>query len=363
MKQIRSLFVILIVLCLTFSTYGYINTDAATVTKLTVHFIDVGQGDGILIQQGTKNMLIDAGTNEDEKLMVNYLNKQGIKKLDVVIGTHPHEDHIGGMDAVIKNFSIGAIYMPKVTNTTKTFEDVLTAIKAKGLKVNAPTAGSTFKLGDATCTILAPNGSQYEDLNNYSLVIKVTYGTKSFLFTGDAEAISEKEMINKKYNLKADVLKVGHHGSSSSTSADFLKAVNPTFAVISMAKGNDYGHPHKETMALLKAKSIKVYRTDECGTIIATSDGKTIAFNVKQGSYNPGSATSSGTKPGTLAPATPSKPTTNEKIVYYTPSGKSYHFDKNCRTLKNSKNILSGKLSDVIKAGHSDPCNVCAGGK
>lgn len=260
--------------------------------KLKVHFIDVGQADSILIQQGNNAMLIDAGNNEDSETVKNYIANQGITKLDYVVGTHPHEDHIGGLDYVINNFQIGKIYMPKITSNTKTFEDVVTAIKNKGMQVTASVPGDSFKLGEADCKILAPNSASYEDLNNYSIVIKVTYKNNSFMFTGDAEAISETEILNKGFDVKADVLKVGHHGSSSSTSDEFLKKVNPKYAVISAGKDNDYGHPHKETMKRLKDSGITVYRTDEAGTIICTSDGNNISFNTKSGSYNSPSGTS-----------------------------------------------------------------------
>ncbi|WML37464.1 ComEC/Rec2 family competence protein [Clostridium sp. OS1-26] len=256
--------------------------------QLKVHYINVGQGDGILIQQGTHHMLIDAGTNEDEKLMVDYLNKQDIKHLDYIVGTHPHEDHIGGLDAVIKNFDIGTVYMPKVTTTTKTFADVINALKAKNLKITTPIVGSTFKLGDANCEILAPNSSKYQNINDYSIVIKLTYGSNKFLFTGDAENLSEKEILSKGLDVSADVLKLGHHGSFSSTSAEFLDKVNPKYAVVSCGKDNDYGHPHDVTMKKLEKKHIPLYRTDESGNIICTSDGKNISFNVKSGDYKPG---------------------------------------------------------------------------
>ncbi|MBU3189421.1 ComEC/Rec2 family competence protein [Clostridium bowmanii] len=256
--------------------------------NLKVHFINVGQADSILIQQGSKFMLIDAGNNGDGKLVKNYLLQQGVKKLDYVIGTHPHEDHMGGLDYIINDFNIGKIFLPKATSTTKTFGDVVAAIKNKGMKATVPSPGETFNLGSAKCTILAPNSTKYKDLNNYSVVVKLEFGNNSFILTGDAEDISESEILQKGFNIKADVLKVGHHGSRSSTSDEFLAKVNPKYAIISTEKGNDYGHPHKETMDKLKNKNIPVYRTDELGTIIATSNGKTISFNTKPGSYSAG---------------------------------------------------------------------------
>lgn len=256
------------------------NDDDSLKGNLKVHFIDVGQADSILIQAPTgENMLIDAGNNTDSDLIVNYLKTQGVNKLDYVIGTHPHEDHIGGLDVAINTFEIGKVIMPKASTTTKTFEDVLNAIKSKNLKITTPVSGDTFDLGQAKCTILAPNSNTYEELNNYSVVLKLEYGNTAFLFTGDAEDISENEMINKGYNLSADVLKVGHHGSNTSTTESFLKAVSPKYAVISVGKDNKYGHPDNEVLERLANANIQVYRTDEVGTILVTSDGENITID------------------------------------------------------------------------------------
>ncbi|MBC8059384.1 MAG: MBL fold metallo-hydrolase [Clostridiaceae bacterium] len=249
--------------------------------QLKVHYIDVGQGDSILIQQGSENMLIDTGTNSSAKSLINYLEAQNIKKIDVLVLTHPHEDHIGGADVVIKEFDIGAIYMPKITSTTETFKDVISAISSKGLKIISPKPGDIIKLGDAVSTILGPISSNDKDLNTYSIVLKLAFGNNKFLFTGDAEASTEKDMINKGYDLSADILKVGHHGSDTSTSQGFLDKVNPKYAIISVGKENNYGHPHLLTMDKLKIKNIPVYRTDEKGTILVTSDGNNITFNSK----------------------------------------------------------------------------------
>lgn len=340
---------------------------------IEVHFLDVGQADSILIKTPDgKSMLIDAGNNADGQAVVSYIKSQDISKIDILVGSHPHEDHIGGMDNVINSFDIGQIYMPRISHTTQTYEDVLTAIKNKGLKVTAPTAGTSFNIGEAKCTILAPTSEKYDDLNNYSIVIRLQYGNTSFLFAGDAEEISEREMINKGFDLSADVLKIGHHGSSSSTSPDFLKKVSPKYAVISVGPENDYSHPSAEVMNRLKNANIPVYRTDESGTVICTSDGESIKFNVKPGSYNHGEKEevpkATNTPKSTATPrvmVTPkqSSGSSNDRIVYYTPNGKSYHFSKNCSTLSRSKTILEGKLSDVIKMGKDDPCNICAGGK
>jgi competence protein ComEC len=228
-------------------------------------------------------MIIDAGGNDSAASLVAVLKKMNITKFDVVIGTHPHEDHIGGLDVVIDNFNVGIIYMPKVSNNTKTFEDVLLAIKNKGLTVNTPVPGASFALGkDVQCMILAPNSSSYPELNSYSIVIRMTFNGKSFIFTGDAETDSEKEMLAKGYNLKADVLKIGHHGSTSSTSPEFLKAVSPAFAVIFVGKDNTYGHPHQETLNKLNAAGVKTYRTDLNGTVTITVSGADISIRTEK---------------------------------------------------------------------------------
>lgn len=246
---------------------------------LKVNYLDVGQADCILLQQGNKTMLIDAGNNEDAETIINYLKRQKVSKLDVAVFTHPHEDHIGAADAVVNTFTVNQIIMPKASANTKTFRDLLTAIRNKGLKITTPLPSSTFMLGSAKCTILAPNSSSYEDLNNFSVVLKVNFGKTNFLFEGDAEDISEKEILAKGFDVKADVLKVGHHGSYSSTTQEYLNRVNPKYAVISVGKDNTYGHPHRETMQKLQAKGIKIYRTDQYGTVVAISDGNTITFS------------------------------------------------------------------------------------
>lgn len=261
---------------------GIFNKSEDMKDKISIHFIDVGQADSILIKDEKNAMLIDGGNNEDGDLVVNYLKNQGVKHLNYIIGTHGHEDHIGGLDNVLKSFSVDKIYMPKSTTTTKTFQDVVNATKAKGLTFTEPKTGSEFTLGNMTFKILAPNSTTYESKNNESIVLKGTYGNTSFMFTGDAEEISEKEILKQNYNLHADLLKVGHHGSDTSTSDEFLNAVSPKYAIISVGKNNNYGHPKEKIIDKLKKRNIPTYRTDEKGTIIATSDGTSIEFNFEK---------------------------------------------------------------------------------
>lgn len=254
---------------------------------LKVHFIDVGQGDATLIQQinqdNTYNMLIDAGNNGDGEYLVEYLKDQGVKTLDYIIGTHPHSDHIGGLDDVIKGFQVGAIIMPKVMANTRTFEEVMEAVSDKGLSITSPVPGTSYPLGEAEFTILAPNSDDYASLNDYSIANRLVFGSNSFIFTGDAEALSEEEILNNfnKRDLASDVFKLAHHGSSTSNTEDFLEAINPSYGIISCGQDNSYGHPHREIMAQLKARNILVFRTDLHGTIVINSDGKDISIETE----------------------------------------------------------------------------------
>jgi competence protein ComEC len=325
--------------------------------ELKVHFIDVGQADCILVQAPEKTMLIDAGNNADSSLILSYLKGLKISRIDVLVGTHPHEDHIGSLDSVIDSFDIGVVYMPKISTNTKTFEDVLLSIKNKGLKVMTAKAGVILDLGEGVkAEMVAPNSDRYEDINDYSAVIKLTYGETSFLFTGDAEAVSEKEMVAKGYNLKADVLKVGHHGSTSSTSPVFLKAVSPKYAIISVGKDNQYGHPDSIILNRLKTFGVQVYRTDESGTIIAATDGKNITFDKKASPKKPQEQPA---EPGKQAANGQTKEQREEEkkdiTVYITKSGTKYH-SGGCRYLSKSQKPIS--LSDAKNGGYT-PCSRC----
>ena len=247
---------------------------------LKVNYINVDQGDSILIQTPNgKNILIDGGKTDQTATVENYLHSAGVTTLDYVIATHADADHIGSLDSVIKDFNIGKVYMPNVTNTTYTFEDLLTAMRSKSLTFNRAKAGGTLDFGTGLeADFVGPVKDSYTDANNYSAVLHLKYGSTSFLFTGDAQTESESDMIASGVNLQSTVLKLGHHGSSSSTSDAFLNAVNPKYAVISVGP-NSYGHPTDEVLNRLSQHGISVFRTDVSGSIVASSDGTDVTFN------------------------------------------------------------------------------------
>ena len=245
--------------------------------NLIIHYVDVGQGDCILIGQNNEYVLIDAGNNEDGELLVDYFKQLEIEKFKYVIGTHAHEDHIGGIDNIINNFELEHFYMPDVITTTKTFEDVLDALLAKKKAFETPNIGDTFKLNDASFEVLYLDKDK-SDLNNTSIVLKLTYKNTTYLFMGDATSKVEKILLDNEADLKSDVLKVGHHGSQYSSTAAFLKQVSPSYAVIQVGENNDYDHPKEITLNKLEKLKTLTYRTDKHGTIILTSDGENISF-------------------------------------------------------------------------------------
>ncbi len=254
----------------TANTNGNTTNNVVADGNLTVYFIDVGQADSILITNNNHNMLIDAGNNEDGEQVVNFIKDKKIEKLDYVVGTHPHEDHIGGLDDVINSdIQIEKVLMPKMQTNTKTFEDVLDAIQNKGLKITAPKKGDTYSLGDASLEVMTDSIENKKNLNLSSITLLMKYGNNSFLFMGDAE--KENEQTRQWPNV--DVLKVGHHGSKTSSSQEFLNQTKPKISIIMAGVGNNYGLPKQEILDRLNNIGSKIYRTDESGTIIIKSDG------------------------------------------------------------------------------------------
>jgi competence protein ComEC len=315
--------------------------------QLTVSFIDVGQGDSILIQTSLgQSMLIDGGERNQGEKLVEYLQKQGIDQIDVMVGTHPHSDHIGGLIAVLENFQVEKIYLPKVTHSSSTFKDLLTAIKNQGLKINTAQAGAAIPIEGVDASFIAPVRDRYDSLNNYSAVVKLVYGNISFLFCGDAEEESEQDILSSsRGDLKCQVLKVGHHGSSTSTSDPFLNAVKPQYAIIMCGAGNDYGHPHQEIIEKLKQAGATIYRSDENGNIVFSSDGNSLKVENEKASTMPDKGFN--------------QADTGEDS-YYIGNKNSKKFHRlECESLPAEHNQVNLKSrAEALEAGYS-PCSIC----
>jgi competence protein ComEC len=277
MKKVLLLSILLIVLL---APVG-----AGVDTGLQVHFIDVGQADSTLLIDSGETMLIDAGNNADGRLVVRYLQNLGIDHIDILVGTHPHEDHIGGLDDIIESFSIGKIVMPAKTHNTESFEDVLDAIAGKGMGITIPKVGDVFQIGGSTLTLLAPVRTDYFNINDHSLVFKLVRSGKRILFAADAETVSEWHMIGNKADLASDILKVGHHGSDTSTNSTFIGLVSPAISIIHVGKANPYAHP---SSMVLKRIPGAIYRTDIEGSIIVgISDTGQITIDTHKQHPNP----------------------------------------------------------------------------
>lgn len=259
-----------------YSNKDEIKVNNIVTTDLQIYYFDVGQADSTLIINNGHSMLIDAGNNEDGEKLVTYIKEElNITTIDYVVGTHPHEDHIGGLDDIINNFNIKEVYLPEAMTTTKTFEDVLDAIANKELSITVPTIGETFKLGEADFEVIY-TGTGEKDLNEASIILRMIFGNKTYLFTGDTTEEVEETILNS--NIDVDVLKVAHHGSKYSSSEEFLNIATPEYAIISAGEGNSYGHPEPETLTRLKKHTNNIYITKDLGTILLTSDGKTITI-------------------------------------------------------------------------------------
>lgn len=249
--------------------------------QLTVSYIDVGQGDATLIRKGAFSMLIDAGKNEKGTTVVEHLKKAGIEKLTVLVGTHPDSDHIGGMDDVLEQIPVETVYLPAAEKETKTYHEVEEALAAAGKEARMPEIGKEYLYDNNVLVRFLGPQRDYKGANDNSLVVQLAYGRNRFLFMGDAEEQAEKDILSKNYDLECDVLKVGHHGSYTATSNDFLQVSNPTYAVISSGEGNSYGHPHAEVLAKLEDEDVQIYRTDTMGTVTAVSDGKQVHLSTE----------------------------------------------------------------------------------
>lgn len=273
----------LLTLCCLFCFGGCAAEKASVVydTNLTVHFIDVGQADCSLITCDGHAMLIDGGNKDDSSLVYSYLKKQGVDSLDYMICTHAHEDHCGGLSGALQAVTVKQAFAPVTTSQNTAFKNFVKYLKKQNLKITVPSPGDTLTLGKANITILGPQ-KQYENVNDTSIVLRINYGKTSFLFVGDAGIGPEKDMIEAGCNLRSTVLKVGHHGSTTASSYVFLRDVLPSYAVISVGKDNSYDLPTDDVLSRLRDVGAQVYRTDLQGTIICTSDGKTVSFQTEK---------------------------------------------------------------------------------
>jgi competence protein ComEC len=322
--------------------------------KMYVHFIDVDQGDSIFIElPNSQTMLIDAAEDSQADKIITYIHQQGYESLDYVVETHPHADHMGGMADVINNFNVSNVYLSPATNTTKVYENMLTAIQNSGAMTYSPMAGDIIlDNGNLLIEVVAPKEVDNDELNNCSLVIKLTYGDNRFLFTGDAEKSEEDGIWT---NIKCDVLKVGHHGSNSSTTANFLKKVEPTYAVISVGVGNSYGHPDNTILKRLADKGVQTFRTDIQGTIVFSSDGTTISVDKSPSEYKAPAET-------TITTTKQAANTTSDgayKYVLNTSTMKIHYAD--CSSTKKIKDENKAYTNDYDKAiadGYK-PCGNC----
>lgn len=249
-------------------------------SSFRVHFIDVGQADAALIECDGETMLIDGGNAEDSNLMYTYLKKQGVTHLDYVIGTHAHEDHIGGIAGALNYATADTTFCPVTSYSSKAFSNFVKAVEKQGSTLTIPKLGYTFDLGSASCQVVGVNST--DDTNNTSIVLRIVYGSTSFLFAGDAESEAETVILDHGYDLRSTVLKVGHHGSSSSTGYRWLREVAPEYAVISVGKGNSYGHPTEAVLSRLRDAEVTTFRTDLQGDILCTSDGTSLQFSVNR---------------------------------------------------------------------------------
>ena len=288
-KKNQSLIIVVVLLALlllsknVFTGGDHLTTDVPDGSSFQVDYIDVGQGDSELVSCDGHYMLIDGGDVSCSSLMYSYLQKRGISNLDVVVCTHAHDDHVGGLSGALHYASASTVYCPVTRDNSNAFTDFVNTVESQGVTITVPKAGDSFNLGSALVQIIAPL-SDYSDTNDTSIVLKVTYGQTSFLFTGDAAKESVDDLMSSGYDLYCTVLKVGHHGSEASTPARFLLQTQPKYAVISCGKDNPYGHPHKEVLERLSNAGVTVYRTDLNGTVTCKSDGKDVTFTTEKGS-------------------------------------------------------------------------------
>ncbi len=328
-------------------------------SSFKIHFIDVGQADAALVECDGHYMLIDGGNKADSNVIYSVLKKAAVPKLDIVVGTHAHEDHIGGLPGAFNYTTADLTLCPVKSYDSNAFEDFARYAEQKGNGITVPKQGDTYVLGSATVKILGLNGGS--DTNDTSIILRIDYGETSFLFTGDAERDAEQAVLNRGVDLSATVLKVGHHGSDTSTSYVFLREIMPQYAVISVGNGNSYGHPTEETLSRLRDADVKVFRTDMQGDIFCTSDGKSVSFTVTR---NASADVFGGIGENSTSQSTPATPTTSATdslaepeadMVWLPKSGKKYHSHSGCSNMKDPSQVTKEEAED---RGYT-PCKKC----
>lgn len=336
-------------------------TEIPVDSTFEIHFIDVGQADAALVLCDGKAMLIDGGDSKDSSLIYAYLKQHDVSHLDYIVATHAHEDHVGGLSGALNYATVGTAFCSATAYDSDAFRDFVKYLGKRNVGITVPSAGDFFKLGSATVQILAPI-RQSDDPNNMSIVLRIVYGETSFLFTGDAEREEEQDILNAGYALESTVLKVGHHGSDTSTTYPFLREIMPQYAVISVGKGNSYGHPTENTLSRLRDADVKVFRTDMQGHIICTSDGKNVSFTVER---NKNADTLQPYEP--VATPTPTKepepnPTQSAGRDYVlNTNSKKFHYP-DCSSVdtmsEKNKAYYTGTRDELISKGYS-PCGNC----
>ncbi|MBR6632696.1 MAG: MBL fold metallo-hydrolase [Clostridia bacterium] len=326
-----------------------------------VHFIDVGQADASLILCDGKSMLIDGGNVEDSNLIYSYLKKNEVTHLNYVVATHAHEDHVGGLSGALNFATVDTVYCPVKSYSSDAFNNFVKNVEKRNAEITVPEVNSSFLLGSAEVVILACNST--DDTNNSSIVLKITYGETSFLFTADAEREAEEIILEQEFDLSATVLKVGHHGSENSTTYPFLREIMPEYAVISVGKNNSYGHPTEEALSRLRDADVKVFRTDLQGDIICTSGGKTVSFTVDR---NADADTLVGIEKetDTVSPTPDAQPEKTEAITtdyIGNINTEKFHYP-DCSSVKrmkeSNKYYFTGTREEIIAEGY-EPCGNC----
>ena len=311
---------------------------------MTVHYIDVGQADCALIACDGEYMIVDGGNVDDGQMIVSYLDQQGVETIRAMVCSHAHEDHVGGLAAVLAKYEVESVYAPVASYDSRVYSNFVKYATREGCGITIPEPGDTFSVGGAHVTVLGPV-KDYEEPNNTSLILKVEYGTSSFLFTGDMEVLAENDMLDAGMDVRADVLKVGHHGSETSSGYRFVYEVMPDYGVISVGTDNSYGHPNVAPLSRLKDAGVVLFRTDELGTVLARTDGSAISFTWENQSAQPEDL-----EPGDSA----------QRVYVGNRKTRKFH-TQDCTSLPKGKNRVEFDTYDTAAAAGYAPCRSCLG--